>query len=334
MRVHRTSRPTPGQAVPLVAVVGAASRDLAAGDPRGWRLGGAVTYGSLTLARLGLRVRAIVGLDAAAATAHELDLLAASGAIVERVQLERGPVFENVETPAGRRQRCHSTASALPLTTTSRVEPAPDAILFAPVAGELDDAWLALAPPGAIVAVGLQGLLRALRAGADVRRTAPVPSALLRRADLVGLSRDDLPPGSDQAAVVRHTSPTATILVTAADRGGVALVPASGGDRDERRYLAVRSERVVDPTGAGDVFLAAVLAARLDPGLVAGRGGARTARELRFAATAASLAIEAPGILGVPDLASVRRRLTLARSRADRRASAASSRGSGRPSHA
>lgn len=334
MRVHRTARPTPRRAVPFVVVAGAASRDLAADDPRGWRLGGAVTYGSLTLARLGLRVRAIVGVEAMAAGAHELELLAAAGAVVERVLLDRGPVFENLETPAGRRQHCHSTASPLPLARASRTAPPPDAVLFAPVAGELDDAWLALAPPSTIVALGLQGLLRELHAGADVRRIAPAASALLRRADLVGLSRDDLPAGSSPAAVARQASPTAMILVTAADRGGVALTPTSRDERDERRYLAVPSRRVVDPTGAGDVFLAAVLAARLDPGLVAARGGARTARELRFAATAASLAVEAPGILGIPDLAAVRRRLTLARSRAARRVSAASSRGSGRPSHA
>src|SRR6185295_20414519 len=39
---------------PMVLVVGAASRDITPDDPRGWRLGGAATYGSLLLARLGL----------------------------------------------------------------------------------------------------------------------------------------------------------------------------------------------------------------------------------------------------------------------------------------
>ena len=67
---------------PSVLIVGAASRDLAADDPRGWRLGGGVSYGGLTLARLGLRVRAVVGADAEAARAWELDLLREAGAAV------------------------------------------------------------------------------------------------------------------------------------------------------------------------------------------------------------------------------------------------------------
>src|SRR5687767_7324595 len=89
---------------PSVLVVGAASRDITSGDPRGWRLGGAITYGALALARLGFRVRALVGADREAAEAHELDLLRGAGADVAIVRLRSGPVFENIEAPDGRRQ--------------------------------------------------------------------------------------------------------------------------------------------------------------------------------------------------------------------------------------
>ena len=44
---------------PQVVVIGAASRDLVDDDPRGWRLGGGVSYSALALARLGLPVRAL-----------------------------------------------------------------------------------------------------------------------------------------------------------------------------------------------------------------------------------------------------------------------------------
>ncbi len=53
--------------------VGSASRDITDDDPRGWRLGGGATYAALTTARLGLRTAAVVGLDADAANASELD---------------------------------------------------------------------------------------------------------------------------------------------------------------------------------------------------------------------------------------------------------------------
>ena len=50
---------------PDVVVVGSATRDLSDEDPRGWMLGGGVTFGALALARLGLRTGVVLGLDAA-----------------------------------------------------------------------------------------------------------------------------------------------------------------------------------------------------------------------------------------------------------------------------
>jgi hypothetical protein len=49
---------------PTVVVVGAAARDLDDSDPRGWRIGGGVTYGGLTVARLGLPTAVLIGVDA------------------------------------------------------------------------------------------------------------------------------------------------------------------------------------------------------------------------------------------------------------------------------
>src|SRR5262245_8569116 len=95
---------------PDVVVVGAASRDRVPDDPRGWRLGGAVSYAALAIARLGLRVGALIGADAEAAGAAELDVLRAAGADVRVVPLASGPVFDNIEHPDGRRQVAHSHA--------------------------------------------------------------------------------------------------------------------------------------------------------------------------------------------------------------------------------
>src|SRR6476659_9204833 len=61
--------------LPEVVVVGAASRDVVDDDPRGWRLGGGVSYSALAVARLGLPTRAVIGVDREASTASELDLL-------------------------------------------------------------------------------------------------------------------------------------------------------------------------------------------------------------------------------------------------------------------
>ena len=82
-----------------VVHVGAACRDIAPDDPRGWRLGGGVTYAALATARLGLRTAAVVGVDAEARAATELDTLRHAGVDLLLVDLDEGPIFHNVETP-------------------------------------------------------------------------------------------------------------------------------------------------------------------------------------------------------------------------------------------
>ena len=90
-----------------VVHVGSASRDLTSDDPRGWRLGGGVTYAALTTARLGLRTAALIGVDEAGANSTELDLLRSAGVDLVVDRLAKSPVFTNQETPAGRIQICH-----------------------------------------------------------------------------------------------------------------------------------------------------------------------------------------------------------------------------------
>lgn len=310
---------------PLVLVAGAASRDVVPDDPRGWRLGGAATYGALALAHLGLRVRAAIGVDGAAARALELDQLRAAGVQLHLVPLASGPVFENLESPEGRRQRCLAISDyLLPDGLPSGWADDLSAILLAPVAGELGAAWASLRAP--LVALGWQGLLRELRAGSDVARRPPARSPLLEAASLVGASWDDFAPGTTAASLAKLLGPLTTLVLTEGAAGGRALRTAADGmPGPTRRYPAIPSDRTIDPTGAGDVFLAALLAARLLRSL-----GAAT----RLAAAAASVAVEAYGLAGVPDLAAVRVRMTRAPSRASRRPSAVSSRARGRPSQA
>ena len=313
-----------------VLVVGAASRDITAEDPRGWRLGGGVTYGALTLGRLGLRVRALVGVDEGASTARELDLLRAAGVVVALARLGSGPVFRNREGASGRSQVCLATADPIDPrgVPTDWLEGA-DAILLAPVAGELPDGWGSVRRRG-IVALGWQGMLRELAAGRDVERRAPAASPMLDAADLVGVSLEDLPRGTDAADHLELLAPGATLVATEAEGGGRILRKRSSDmSALDRRYPAIPSDGVVDPTGAGDVFLAAMLASLLQPSLLDGLDDPTV-----LAAAAASLVVEGPGLLGVPDLVDVRRRAARAPSRASRSPSAVSSPGSGRPSQA
>ena len=98
---------------PTVLVVGAASRDIDPRDERGWRLGGAVTYAALAIGATGTAGTRVIGVDEEAASAHELGLLLGAGCEIELARLRRGPVFDNQETPAGRRQIAHSPSDRI-----------------------------------------------------------------------------------------------------------------------------------------------------------------------------------------------------------------------------
>jgi sugar/nucleoside kinase (ribokinase family) len=288
--------------------VGSACRDVTDEDPRGWRLGGGATYAALTTARLGLWTVAVVGVDDEAANASELDLLREAGVELLTVRLAEGPIFRNDERPEGRIQTCLAPGRPLPVVDLPAGWSAA-AWSLVPVAGELGDAWASAVPSGAHLSVGWQGLLRELVAGRIVRRRAPTSSPLVRRADLIGVSGHDLVPGTSPADLRRLLKPGASLVATEGAAGGDLLRTERDGSTFAVHYDAVAADGEPYPTGAGDTFLAALLASIVRPAIVPG-GRPGGGPDLDFAAAAASLVIEGPGLLGVPDLAAVQLRYT------------------------
>lgn len=295
-------------------VVGNATRDLVDDDPRGWRLGGSVTYVSLAAARLGVPVRAVIGVDRESATALELDTLAAAGVELAPVRMPSGPIFRNRQTRRGRRQECLATGRPLASDEVPRPWRSAGAWALVPVLGEVSgDGWAALPGATTIVGVGWQGLLREAQAGGITVPRAPRSDPLLGRADLVVVSVEDLGPPRDA-----WRSPHAAegldalgwrsgqrLVITEAESGGHHFTRTSRG-WEVRRYAAETVD-VVDPTGAGDVFLAALLARSLEPGQA--DRAARLDEALHFAAVAAALATTGPGITAIPTRAEVLARL-------------------------
>ena len=293
-----------------VVHVGSACRDIAPEDSRGWRIGGGVMYAALTTARLGLRTAAVVGVDAEAAGAAELGMLRDAGVAILRVDLPEGPIYHNVETPAGRVQTCVQPGVALPLATLPPSWTAAPGWSVVPVAGEVRDDWAEVIPADAHVAVAWQGFLRDLRAGERVRKLGPRPSPILRRADLVGVSRHDVARDVALTDLERLLRPGADLLITEGDAGGLLIRLGADAPAELLRYRSPASRQEIDPTGAGDTFLAALHASGLR---TAGEGSATATRrrairdglDLRFAAAAGSLVVEDWGLAGVPDLAAV-----------------------------
>ncbi len=283
--------------IPDVVHVGAASRDLTPEETRGWRLGGGVTYAALTTARLGLATAAWIGLDPIAMGASELDLLRAAGVDVVPVPLAEGPVFDNVERPGGRIQFARTAGVRLPDDPPPVSWRQAGAWSVVPVADELPHAIASWIPVDAFVAFGWQGVLRTLRSGARVRRRLPGPHPILSRADLVGVSRTDVARDVPLRALTTHLRDGARLCITEGVEGGRVVEVRDGAAAAVRRFPALLPPLVADETGAGDVFLAALLA------MIVGRDAGPswpTDDDLRFAAAAASLAVGSPGVLGVP----------------------------------
>jgi len=299
-------RPVSDAAIEVLHV-GSASRDVTDDDPRGWRLGGGVTYAALTTARLGLRTAAVVGADAQAASARELDRLRDAGADLLIVPLPESPVFRNVETPAGRIQTCLAPGQRLPLVDLPAAWVAAAAWSLVPVAAEVGEDWAPRVPGTAFVAAGWQGWLRKLAAGRIVERRSPAPSDVLRRADLVGVSHHDLAPATRAADLRALLHPAASLLLTDGEDGG-ELMRNRDGLEEQWRYQAIPADVELDPTGAGDTYLGALLASFVRPSVLPAEAP-DLGLNLAFAAAAASLVIEGPGLSGVPDLAAVRARL-------------------------
>jgi sugar/nucleoside kinase (ribokinase family) len=292
---------------PTVVVAGAAARDIDPTDPRGWRMGGGVMYGGLAIARLGVPTAVLLGVDAEAAEGAEIALLREAGAEIHLVPLERGPIFINLETPTGRAQTGFSASDP--------IDPAhlPDAWrsargwLLAPVADELPEAWADAVPPDGLVATGWQGLLRDVVPGELVHRRSPGPSAIVARSDIIGVGSDDLTEEISFADLCRLMHPGATLAFTQGARGGIAIEVGEDGPASMARWPGIPPGAIVDATGAGDVFLAGLLAARAEPRLIGGRRDARL--DFRLAAAMASLVLEGPGLDGVPDRAAITRRM-------------------------
>jgi sugar/nucleoside kinase (ribokinase family) len=229
--------------------------------------GGSAWYGARALAALGARVRLLT------AAGPEFPRTALDALEVTIVPSPATTTFENAYRADGRRtQRVHAAAAplapdALPLAWRDA-----DLLLLAPVLGELDPAAFAAAVRTRTCGLCVQGLVReVLGGGAVVPRHLALPPGALAGVRLAVLGEDEAAgqPGlpGDLAAAVPLVAFTHGVR-------GCELRSAAGGHR-VGVYPAVEA----DPTGAGDVFAAAMLLAlaRGDDPVPAARLGAAAA---------------------------------------------------------
>ena len=195
--------------------------------------------------------------------------------LVEHQSAEHSASFRHRDSEQGRRLWLEQAGGRLTLDPEMRSRVLTSAILFAPVAGEIPTPGLALWDEmwrrGAI----LQGWLRDIGDGGEVRPlplTALAPDVVdaLARFDLLVASREDMSAESssphDQAAALRRVFGRGPTLVVTDGADGLWLDTHLGGSHGtRRRHLAVPWRVGATSTvGAGDILAAFLMMALTD----------------------------------------------------------------------
>lgn len=251
-------------------------------------LGGTALFAALAAHQLGLRVAIVT------ACAADLDLSGLPAAVhILRQPSPATTIFENRYHADGRTQLVHARAAPIDVTQVPAEWSSAPIVHLAPILHDVSPA-VAQRFPSALVGVTPQGLLRDVRPD---RLVTTHPAALLSQdwagVRVVVLSEEDVQ--GDEQPVRALAQQVPLVVLTRAERGVTVLL-----DRQQIDVPAFPAA-VVDPTGAGDVFAAAYLAALWrggDPLLAA-----------RWACAAAAHAIEGVGASSLPTTAQVQQRL-------------------------
>lgn len=250
----------------------------------GWAPGGPSLYTARMAAALGARVTLVTNLPEAYPRA------ALEGLTLEVRAVAGAPRYANSYD-------AHGDRTQLLLAPGEELQASPlppcDALVVAPAYHELRELPPTTAP---VVAIELQGLLRSVDGDGRVSAHAePFPRVrqFARRGAFAFLSEEDTPRPAQLAARLAELG--MAVLLTRGYRGA-ALFDGKG----ERHFEALPA-RAADPTGAGDCFATA---------FVVRYGETRDLDEAtRFGLAAGALAVEGPGLEGIPTRAMVEARL-------------------------
>lgn len=254
----------------------------------GWAPGGPALYAATAAHRLGWRVRLVTAL------AEEFPRPPLAGLDLLPLPARHTPRYANAYDAEGRRRQLLLDPGE-PISPPATAFDGAAVVLLAPAYHELT------APPTppdtAVVGVSLQGVLRDAAPSGEVRPRADAEAASLpfaRPGWFLFFSDEDT---ADALLLARRLARRGAVVFVTHGWRGAARVDAAA----TRTYPAIPARRVVDPTGAGDCFATAFL--------VTYARAKDEAAAIRTALAAGSLAVEAPGLDGVPDLAAVERRL-------------------------
>ena len=215
--------------------------------PGGRTAGGTVSYAARTAAAFGLRV----GLLTSAALDEPLLAELAPYAEIVSIPADETTTYENLYEPTGRIQYVRGVAAPI------RAEHIPahfrraPLVHLAPIAGEVDPQLAPLFRDAAVL-LTLQGWLRQWGADGRVHFRRWHDAAVLRSINTVVFSEEDIVESPDMESAFAET--VEHLVVTRAERGGTYYRHGAPSV-----YTTPQVE-LINPTGAGDVFAASLLA--------------------------------------------------------------------------
>jgi sugar/nucleoside kinase (ribokinase family) len=266
-----------------VAVVGSTTIDRnIIGRDTHLKIGGVAAYAGLTYRRHGLPTWVVT--NVAPPDVPILRRLKRDGIQVSAGPTELTTRFVNRVQADSRRQEVASIAAPVDFAQLAAPADRVDLIHLGPLhPGDIDGQVFArLANTRSVIALDVQGLLRKISARRSIEAavsehlTAGLTAARIIKSDASELHLILKTFGTDVEELM-HRFAIAEWVVTSGFQGG--CIHRAG--RGPHRYSAEPSSPVVDPTGAGDVFFAAYLVARL-------KNRKPVADAARYAATRAS----------------------------------------------
>src|SRR3990172_629642 len=246
--------------------------------PSGLKLGGTVSYASLTARALGYRPGIVT------AWAGEIPLDPLEGIQVFSIPTSRSTTFENIYTSSGRKQVIHHQASPINYGLVPELWKHSSIIHLGPIAQELEiTSETGLSP--SFLGLTPQGWMRTWdEAGNVTHHCCPDLMPLISVAGAMVISIEDVEGDEEK---IEMLAMECKVLAVTEGFAGARLY----WNQDMRRFNAPEIEEV-DATGAGDIFATAFFIRLLttrDPWEAA-----------RFATLIASHSVKRVGLDGIP----------------------------------
>jgi hypothetical protein len=250
------------------------------------RPGGTALYAAVTARRLGLQTAVLT------ASAELPDDLLATGPVVS-LPSDVTSTFANRYTHGIRHQWLHAAARPLDLAELPASWRFAPIVHLGPVLHECSPEMIQ-AFPGALIGVTPQGWLRGWHdpLPAPIEYTPWRPAAdLLRHIGLLVLSSADI--AGDHALAEYYAHHCQLVVLTHGAEGATLYI------RGVPQHIPPHPATEVDPTGAGDVFTAAMLVRLYETG--------NPVMAAHFASVVAAAAVAGPGVQHIPSRAEVLR---------------------------